>query len=201
MTRRLAIVGTVSLAACGFRPALEATQAERQNTTMQETERFSRTISQIAGQVKSLDVPDELFASKEFIAIYESPQAHLPQATLLVARRDVSAHEKLIIGYAMQRLPAEQFAGFLSSLADSVEQGLTEIRVLEKVAFAPLNFGYQPLLVHYSQRQVQAVLIRLMNLKVLPAARKAYIRDRVLTGQANQEYRDYMEALGRPVRE
>lgn len=191
MRRRLVIMLMSSFSVC---------YAQGQNT-MQDVERFSRTMKQIANQVKSLGVPDELFASELFIRVYESPQTWLSSASQLTGRQDLTTHEKLIMGYAMQRLPWEQYVTFLSAMVDSVEAGITDIAVLENTAFAPFNFGTQTLIMKYQQPRVRGLLTRLMNLKRWPEARKAYIRDRVLTGRAQQEYLDFMDSIGRPVRE
>jgi hypothetical protein len=176
-------------------------QQSEQRDTMAETRAFARMVDRISGQVKSLGVLDELFASKEFLTIYESPQTYLSQAKSLMSERDLSTHNKLIVGYSMQRLPPEPLVAFLSAVADGVDDGATDIQVLESTAFAPFNFGYQWLIRDYTQSSVKALLLRLVSMKALPADRKKYIQERILTGRAKQDYVDYMDSLGRPVRE
>ncbi len=191
------VVLVVSVAGC----KLQLRSFSNERNTMQETENFHRSITTIANDVKSLGVPDELFASRAFVVIYETPQTYLSSAIKLTGSVDVSTHEKLIIGYAMQRLPREQFVAYVSAIANSVERGTTDIKVLESTAFAPLNWGRQSLIMNYQDPQVVALLVRLMNMKQLSSDRKAYIRDRMLTGLAKQDYLAYMDMIGRPVKE
>lgn len=171
----------------------------REVTTMNETGEFFATIKLIGERVTSLAVPDDLFAQKAFLAIYEAPQAHAASATALMAHPEVGTHCKSIAALAMQRLPLGAFIALLTATADSVDQKFTDIRVLETLAFAPLNWGRQPLIVHFDNAQVRAILTRLMHMPALPAPRKLRIRDDMLTGQAKLEYVDYMDMIGRPI--
>ena len=174
--------------------------AEVQNVT-QKAQEFQNTIAEISNQVKTLDVPDELFAAKSFMAIYEDPDQHLDAAIASMGRREASTHEKLIVGYAMQRLSVEHFVTFASAVFDSVDHNVTDVEVLESVVFAPLNYGKQNLIVHYQNSRVQGLLQRLLSAPKLSQNRKAYISGQMLTGKAKQDYLDYMDMLGRPVKE
>ncbi|MET0383419.1 MAG: hypothetical protein ABW032_08355 [Burkholderiaceae bacterium] len=166
-----------------------------------EADDFARAIAEIGAKAKSLDVPDELFALPAFDAIYENPSPHAASARAMMARRDVGLHRKRIVALAMQRLPVEAFVALVAATADSVEQGASDVAALETVAFAPLNWGRQSLLMHYDEPPVQALLKRLMDMPQLPLPRRIRIREGILTGRAKLEYVDYMDMIGRPVRE
>jgi hypothetical protein len=168
---------------------------------MQDTNTFERTIVQIGSHIKSLGVPDELFTDDSFRAIYEHPQEFFDVAIELIGRRNLTTHQKRVMGYAMQRLPAEQFVQYIAAAADSVEAGTSDVAVLESTAFAPLNWGRQSLIMRYDQPQVQLLLHRLMNMPRLSAGRRSYIRDSILTGRAKTDYLDYMDMIGHPLRE
>lgn len=172
-----------------------------QTITMQETNEFAKTVEQVGKDVKRLGVPDELFASKGFVSIYESPQASIAAAVAAIHGSDLNAHHKKIIGYAMQRLPPEQFVAFISSMADSVERGVTDMDVLETTAFPPLNWGRQSLVRYYQAPPVRAFLIRLSRMPQLPEIRRHFIAGKMLTGKARQDYFEYMDMIGRPVPE
>lgn len=202
MTAPLILIAILSanLSACNVQTSLPPYQPPK-SSTMQEIIDFAKRIEQIGTQVKQLDLPEELFAPEAFRAIYENPQPYLASAMALIARKDLSTHHKNIIGYSMQKLPPEQFVAFVSSMADSVEQGNTDISVLETTAFAPLNWGRQSLIMHYQQAPVPTLLERLLAMPQLSPANQEYIRDDISTGKAKQDYLDYMDMLGRPVRE
>lgn len=168
---------------------------------MQETAPFAQTIHRIALEVKSLAVPDELFSSRAFVEIYEKPLPSFPAAAALMGARDATPHEKKIAGFAMQRLPPEEFVSFLEATLQAVEAGATTVDVLESAAFAPLNFGRQSLVMKYDSSRVQALAARLLELPQLSPQRKAYLRDKVLTGVARRDYVDYMGMIGRRVEE
>jgi hypothetical protein len=168
---------------------------------MKETDKFAGIIAQIGNEVKSLGVPDELFVPKAFKTIYEAPQPYFVPATEMMTRREVTTHHKQIVGYAMQRLSLEEFVRFISVTADSVDQGITDVKVLEAATFSPLNWGKQSLIMHYEQPQVHALLRRLLTMAQLPSQRKTYIRDKMLTGEAKQEYLNYMDMIGHVIRE
>ena len=175
-------------------------QLERQDP-MEATDKFARTIQQIGREVTSLAVPDELFVPEAFRAIYEDPETYLVPAIALIKSEKASAHEKLIVGYAMQRLSVESFVNFSSVLMDSVEHGLADSKVLDSTAFAPFNWGKQVFIMNYQQPKVQTALTRLMGMAQVSEHRKAYVRDKVLTGEAKRDYLDYMDTIGRPVQE
>ncbi len=196
----LMILFCVSLASCDFQASLPPFHPPKPST-MQEMNEFTKPIKQIGNEVKRLDVPDELFAPQSFRDIYENPQAYFALASALIGHKDLSAHEKKIIGYAMQNLPAEQFVMFVSLTADSVDQGLTGMDVLVSTSFAPLNWGRQSLIMHSQQAPVQALLVRLSQMTQMPDSRKRYIQDKLLTGQAKQDFLAYRDMLGRPVQE
>lgn len=164
---------------------------------MQETNDFATTLRAISREIKELGVPDELFSSKPFNQIYTSPQSHLAEAMAVMSKEDINAHDKIIAGYAMQRLPPEQFIAFISSLADTVEHGQTNMEVLESAAFAPLNFGHQPLILYYQHPTVRALLGRLLHMPGLSANHREYIQEDLLTGKAKADYLDYLAMIGR----
>jgi len=158
MTGRLLLVlWCVGAVSCDSRTPLPPPQPPNAST-MQEINEFARTIAPIGTAVKSLELADELFASRSFRDLYEHPQAHQAAATALLARQEESSHHKKIVGYAMQRLPPEQFVLFVSALADSVERGDAEMDALETTAFAPLNWGRQTLLRYHREPSVQLLL-------------------------------------------
>lgn len=163
---------------------------------MQDTQKFAAIIINIGNEVKSLSVPDELFASRAFIPVYENPQAFFAPALALMGGGEMNSHQKMIIGYAMQRLPVAQFVALVAATADNVEQHVTDIKVLETTAFAPLNWGKQSFLMYYDDPRVVVILRRLMAMKQLSEKRRAYIRDEVLTGRAKPEYLDYLQMIG-----
>lgn len=185
------------LAACDAAPPLPPYQPPSP-ATMQEIHDFASAISAIGREVKQLGVPDELFASKPFNQLYTHPEGHLAAAMALMGGADASAHDKKIAGYAMQRLPPEQFVAFIAAAIDSVERGQTGMDVLERTAFAPLNFGRQTLIMYYQHPTVRALLNRLSQMPQLSPARLEYIRDDILTGKAKQDYLDYLAMIGRP---
>ena len=150
---------------------------------MQATDEFAWTLAVIGRQVKELGVPDQLFGSESFNRIYANPQNYLAAALSVLARKDIAAHEKKITCYAMQKLPAEQFVGLVATLADNVAQGQIEVDLLETMAFAPLNFGSQPLILYYQNPTVQKLLTRLLGISKLSATNRKYIRDDLLTGR------------------
>jgi hypothetical protein len=160
-------------------------------------EEFDSAITRIAGNAgEKLGVCEELLLpSKDFIRIYETPQPYFRPALALMTRRDVSTFRKEIAAYTMLRLPEERFLEMVSAVADSVEQGVTDAQVLDELAFPPLNFGRQHLLVHYQHAGVRAVLARLAKMKHLSESRRTYIQDKVLTGQAKLDYFDYMNYI------
>jgi hypothetical protein len=114
---------------------------------------------------------------------------------------EVSSHRKGIVALAMQRLPQDLFIALLAATADSVDHGITEVTVLEGLAFPPLNWGRQTLIMHFDDPQVRAVLARLLSMPALPGTRKVRIREALLTGQAKAEYLDYMDMIGHPIRD
>lgn len=168
---------------------------------MLEAERFAKTIAAVSDRVKSLSVPDELFVEPSFRAVYENPELFAVSAQALMARRDVNSQHKRIAALAMQRLSVDSFVALVVATADSVEQMASGVEVLEAVAFAPYNWGRQSLVMHHDQPPVQAVLTRLMNMPMLSLQRRASIREHILTGRAKLEYIDYMQMIGRPVRQ
>jgi hypothetical protein len=160
-------------------------------------EKFERIVAKIGMQcVEPLSVDEELWAADGFIPIYENPQPYFAPAIALLTRRDVSTYRKTIIAYTMLRLPEERFLELVSAVADSVERGVTEVQVLDRLAFPPPNFGRQHLIVHYQHAGVRAVLERLAKMQRLPEYRRTYIQDKVLTGQAKLDYLDYMNYIG-----
>lgn len=194
----LIVVLCAGAACCDSRAPLPPPQPQKAST-MQEIDEFARTIAQIGTEVKSLELADELFASRSFRHLYEHPQDYQAAATALIALREESTHHKKIAGYAMQRLPPEQFVLFVSALADNVERDNLGMDVLETVAFAPLNWGRQSLLRYYREPPVRAFLERLLAMPGLTPYRRDYIRNDILTGKAVEDYLDYMDMLGRPV--
>lgn len=168
---------------------------------MQETDKFAAKISEIGTRLSERDVSDELFAQPAFAAIYDNPAPYAAAARALMARRDLGSHPKRIAALAMQRLPVDAFVALVAATADSVEQGQSDILVLEAIAFAPLHLGQQALVMHYDQPNVRELFTRLLTLPQLSAQRKERIRERILTGQAKLEYLDYRAMIGRPVRQ
>lgn len=167
--------------------------------TMQEIKQFANTIEQIGNEVDRLDQPDDLFELKMFQIIYENPSVYLASAIALIEREDVKPYHKKIIGYSMQRLPPEQFVGFVSLIVKTVEQGKTSLDILETTAFTLLNWGRQTLIMYYQDPSVQALLNRILNLSNLSVTRKKYIQENILTGKAKQDYLNYMDELGRKI--
>jgi len=190
----LALIWYASIAGCDA-PTRLPPYTLPQTITMQETNEFAKTVERIGKDVKRLSVPDELFASKDFVSIYERPQASIAAAVAAIRGSDLNAHHKKIIGYAMQRLPPEQFLAFISSMADSVERGVTDMEVLETTAFPPLNWGRQSLVRHYQAAPVGAFLARLSNMPQVPEFRRQYIKGKMLTGTARRDYTIYREKL------
>lgn len=191
---------SVCLVACDSQAPLPPYHSPNPST-MQQINEFANIIEKIGNDVRQLDVPDELFAPDSFRAIYENPDFYLASATALVGRKNLSSHHKKIIGYAMQKLPPEQFVMFVSLIVDSVEQGITSIDVLESTAFAPLNWGRQSLINYYQQPTVQELLMRIVSMPKLSSVNKEYIHDDILTGKAKQDYLKYIEMIGRTVQE
>lgn len=188
------------LIACGALVAVTPVQPQKADA-MQEVDMLERTITEVGNKLRELNVPDELFAQPAFAAIYENPLPSAAAAQALMARRDIDSHRKRIVALAMQRLPVDAFVALVVATADSVEQGQSEVKVLETIAFAPLNWGQQSLLMHYDQPPVRALLTRLMNLPQLSPQRRERVRERILTGLAKLEFLDYRAMIGRPVRE
>jgi len=166
---------------------------------MQETDLFANTIAKVGLEVKQLEVPDELFASDAFVAIYERPSAYLAPAFTLIERNDTDAHPKKIIAYAMQKLPPEQFVEFITAVVASLEQGKTSVEVLETAAFPAFNWGNQTLVIHYQDPAVRALLRRILALPTLSQSSQAYIAEDIFTGKAKRNYLEYMDMLGRPI--
>ena len=157
---------------------------------------FAAQITSIGQAVPTLDVLEELFAHKPFRDVYDHASEHAATATAMMAHPEVSIHEKLIVGYAMLGLPLEQFLALLSATADAVERGSTDVAVLESIAFAPLNMGKQWLIRHHEDPRVRAFLTRLSSMRQLPTERRAFILDKVLTGEAMRDYLNYMDMAG-----
>ena len=189
-----------SLVACNSQAPLPRYHPPKPST-MQQINEFANLIEKIGSDVRQLDVPDELFAPESFRSIYEKPELYLASAITLIGRKDLSSHHKKIIGYAMQKLPPEQFVVFVSLLVDSVEQGITSIDVLESTAFTALNWGRQSLINYYQSPTVHELLMRIASMPKLSTVNKEYINDDILTGKAKQDYLKYMDMIGRPVQE
>ena len=161
------------------------------------SEEFEAAVTRIGDEVdKDVSVPEELWATQDYIRLYENPQPYFRPALAFMGRRDASTRRKVIAAYTMLRLPEERFLELVSAVADSVEEGATDVRVLQSLAFPAHNFGRQHLIVHYQHAGVRVVLARLVKMKQLPESTRRYIQDKVLTGQAKLDYLDTMAELG-----
>lgn len=197
MMQYLAAIVAALLLGCHARPQVSPERKGIQ--TMQTTEVYRGKIAQISREVRSLSVPDELFASKPFVEIYEAPQPYLAAAGELVCDATLSVHEKQIAAYSMQNLPTGEFLSFAGRVLACVQTQATPWKVLETTAFPLLNIGRQRLIVHYADPRVKSFLEHLAALKELPDPRREYIRNQILTGKARQDYATYLEMLGRTI--
>lgn len=200
MKRAMILILAIALDACNS-PETSPSAGSQQSAAPKDVVAFGRLIAEIAGDVPDLGAPDFLFGSHAFMLIYENPVPHFASAIAFMTSPDVNAHQKKITAYGMQRLPRDKFVSFVSTIVGAVEQGATEVEVLECAAFPTKNWGKQPLIVHYQDPMVRPLLERIMVMEQLSPGRRAYVHDKILTGQARTDYLSYLDMMGRQFEE
>jgi hypothetical protein len=153
---------------------------------------FQQRINQIANMVKDLTSPDDLFRYPLFIEVYEAPNQFLEVASQLYADPKQPKLNKEITGYAMQRLPLDEFLQLVSLLFDLVNFDIIDAQLLETFAFPPLNWGAQ-LAMHYNHSNVNPLLQKLASSKKLNNRTRTYIQEDVLTGHAQEDIIELQE--------
>lgn len=150
-----------------------------------------RSISEAAGDLST--TPEGLFNDESFIEIYEKPGAFAKAAAAIYSDPKQPLLNKEVTGYAMQRLPLQQFIELVSLVADLVSTDSLPPRLLDKLAFPAFNWGAQ-LALNYDDPKVKALLERLASLKQLSQQRRDIIRERVLTGAMRKDILTLKEA-------
>jgi len=199
-------VATTLAAGCGdcSLPSARACSLDKDlSGTAEMLAEFDQAIERVERHVTAPDyVPDELWTSGEFLRIYHAPSEYIAPAYQLLTRESPrNGADKRIAAWAMQRLGMCDYLALLSQVADRVDDGSVDGRVLEELAFAPLEFGKQVLIVKYNDPDVRAMLRRMAGMGALSESRRTYIREKVLTGAAREDYVEYLKQLDRVVEE
>lgn len=155
---------------------------------------FRNRIDHVATRLVDLTSPDDLFAQPDFLVLYENPTQYRVWTLSLWANPEVPPLKKTIAAYAMQRLPIGDFVAQVSALADLVAQGRAPVRLLERLAFAPPNWG-AALVVNHQDPRVAQLLRRLASFEAFDASRREYIAREVMTGEAKKQI-DVMRETG-----
>ncbi len=150
-------------------------------------------IARIVLHIKDLTSIDELFRDREFREIHSDPSPYAAAALQLYADEKQSAFNKEIAGYAMQKLPLDEFVPFVATVTDEVAMGGLDARLLERLAFPEVHLGSQ-FAFNYKRPDVQTLLKRIVALERLSAPMRNYITDRVMTGLARADILDMREA-------
>ena len=164
-------------------------------TQLMETKNMGlkQIIAEIAEGIGDLTSPDSLFQYRSFMEIYEDPLAQVREANALLTEPEVPALNKMIVSYAMQRLPPKEYLSWLGFAVQMAENGHLSIEVLQALAFPPLNWNTF-LAENYHQPQVRDLLERLAALPDLDSNWRTYILQEVLTGEARNDVLDLREA-------
>jgi hypothetical protein len=161
---------------------------------MYEVTETSVKISRIADKIKDLTIYDDLFDIKEFLEIYENPQAYLEAVIVLISQTNLPVLNKQIISLSMQKLPLTQFLVLISTTSEAVEQQVTDAEVLELMLFPPFNWGAQ-LAINYENPEVRALLEQIVKMPQLSDNTRTLV-DKILTGRAKQDLQQYREMQG-----
>lgn len=180
--------------ACSLLPLLACRQQRFESLPMNPNVKFLERIARIAEQAGDLSTtPDVLFHDRAFIEIYEGPSAFVSAAAAIYADPKQPILFKEITGYAMQRLPLEEYGSLVSLVADMVSKNALPPRLLDKLAFPAFNWGAQ-LAVNFENPKVQALLETMTGLPQLSQQRREMIRTSVLTGATRKDFLTLQEA-------
>jgi hypothetical protein len=193
MKRRTSLTFAVALLASGC--GIDTSESmPRERTAMPTEQDFRERIDHVAARLVDLTSPDDLFAQPDFLLLYENPTPYLAWTLTLWVNPEVPPLKKTIAAYAMQRLPIGDFVALVSALADLVAQGRAPVRLLERLAFAPPNWG-AALVVNHQDPRVEPLLRRLASFEAFNASRREYIAREVMTGEAKKQI-DVMRETG-----
>jgi hypothetical protein len=157
------------------------------------TAQFKDRIHALSVAIGDWTTEDEFFRHREFLDIYETPSQYADAALAFYADPKEKADDKMLVGYAMQRLPLDRLVNLVSAVADLTDAGVVRPDLLERLSLAPPNFGAQ-LVMNCDQPAVRALLERLVTMQSLPDRTRRIIKEEVLTGALRQEYVHLREA-------